>query len=126
MSIQYDFSVPDPVSHFVRIEMIAGEIDNDVVTFRLPTWRPGRYEAGNFAKNIRSWQAFNEKDEQLVFRKSDKHSWQVFTEGANTVRVVYEYYCAQPDAGACWVDEDLVYINPVHCCLYISEKISEE
>jgi predicted metalloprotease with PDZ domain len=36
-----------------------------------------------------------------------------------SILVEYSYLANQPDAGACWVDKELLYVNPVHCCLYI-------
>ena len=42
-----------------------------------------------------------------------------------SLTVRYNYYAAQPDAGACWVDEEFFYINPVHCCLYVPGRLHE-
>lgn len=126
MAIHYRFSSPHPVSHFVQIEMKVENIDSDETLVRLPAWRPGRYELGNFARNIRKWQAFNQNGELLAFRKTSKDSWQVNTEGVSELTILYDYYCNQPDAGACYIDEDLMYINPIHCCLFISDKMSDE
>lgn len=105
--------------------MQINNIDSEEVILELPSWRPGRYELGNFARNIRKWHAFNDKNEPLVFRKNSKDTWQVSTEGSGTIIIRYEYYCFQADAGSCFVDEDHIYINPVQCFLYISEKLHE-
>lgn len=126
MAVHFIFSCPHPVSHFVSIEMRVDGIESDEVVVRLPAWRPGRYELGNFAKNIRKWQPYNQNGEPLSFRKLSKDSWQVQTDGANELIVKYDYYCAQPDAGACYVDDELFYINPVHCCLFITERMHDE
>jgi predicted metalloprotease with PDZ domain len=80
---------------------------------------------GNFSKNIRSWQAFNEKGQTLAYKKISKDSWQVSTEDSSKLIIKYEYYCGQLDAGACWIDTEQIYINPVHCFLYINERLHE-
>lgn len=126
MAVHYTFSSPHPTSHFVHIEMHVDQIDSEETIVRLPSWRPGRYELGNFAKNIRKWQAYNQQGELVPFRKTAKDTWQVNTEGVSELYIRYDYYCNQPDAGACYVDEELMYINPIHCCLYISDKMQEE
>ncbi|MBK8363727.1 MAG: M61 family metallopeptidase [Bacteroidetes bacterium] len=126
MAILYKLSAAHPISHFVEIEMHVSDIDGDEVVFQLPSWRPGRYEIANFAKNIRKWKAVNKKNEALAFRKLNKDSWSVSTDGAKELIVKYEYYCAQLDAGACWVDDEQIYINPVHCFLFIHDRIHEE
>ncbi len=100
-------------------------IDSEELTLELPSWRPGRYELGNFAKNIRSWKAYNDKNEILAFRKISKDTWQISTDGSSKVIVKYEYYANQPDAGACYIDENQVYINPIHCFFYVQGLLHE-
>ncbi|MBK6987685.1 MAG: M61 family metallopeptidase [Bacteroidetes bacterium] len=126
MAILYKLSASNPISHFVEIEMHITNIDSSEVTFQLPSWRPGRYEIANFARNLRKWKAYNNKNEVLAFRKINKDNWSVSTDGANELIIKYEYYCAQLDAGACWVDDEQIYINPVHCFMFIPERIHEE
>ncbi len=126
MSVSYKFSAPHPATHFINIEMRIDNIESNEIVVRLPAWRPGRYELGNFAKNIRKWVACNQSGDLLPFRKLSKDSWQVQTEGVNELVIRYDYFCNQPDAGACYVDDDLIYINPVHCSLYVSERLLDE
>jgi predicted metalloprotease with PDZ domain len=124
--IRYKLASSHPTSHFAEIEMHIDGIDTDEIVLELPSWRPGRYEIQNFAKNIRRWNAYNSKNEMLAHRKTSKDTWQVSTEGANEVVIRYEYFCEQADAGACWIDENQIYINPVHCFLFMKEKLHEE
>jgi predicted metalloprotease with PDZ domain len=125
MSIQYRLSSPNPASHYISIEMSISDINEPEIFLQLPSWRPGRYELGNFAKNIRGLKVVDQKNEPLAFKKVSKDRWQVFAENAGTITVKYEYYSYQLDAGSCWVDEDQVYINPVHCFLYIPDHLHE-
>ena len=123
--MKYKISAPNPVSHFIEIELIVDELDREEIFFQLPSWRPGRYELGNFAKNIQHWNAFDQKGDPLPFKKITKDRWKVKTGGSNSVHVRYNYFANQLDAGACFLDEDQLYINPVHCCLFVPEKIHE-
>lgn len=123
--MKYKISTPNPSSHFLEIELTVDEVDQDEIFFQLPSWRPGRYELGNFAKNIQHWQAYDESGNSLPFKKLTKDCWKVKSSGAASVKVKYNYYAAQLDGGACWLDEDQVYINPIHCCLYVPEKLHE-
>src|SRR5204863_9104534 len=81
---------------------------------------------GNFAKNIQQWHAYDQDGYSLPYKKVTKDCWKVRATGATSIIIKYNYFAAQLDAGACWLDEDQVYINPVHCCLYIPEKIHEQ
>lgn len=123
--MRYKISAPNPVTHLIEIEMSIDQPSGDELVLQLPSWRPGRYELGNFARNIQKWQARDESGNALAFKKISKDRWQVSVNGAQTVVVKYNYYAAQLDAGACWLDEHQLYINPVHCMLYVPEKMHE-
>ena len=115
--MHYKISYSNPQNHFVDIVFTLGNVTDTIVELQLPSWRPGRYELGNFAKNIQQFTVLNEKGESLPFKKITKDRWAVTTNGAKTIQVKYNYCARQLDAGACWLDEKQLYINPVHCCL---------
>ncbi len=120
--MHYKIHYENPQTRFVSLEFsVEKEYFNEsgILLFQLPDWRPGRYELGNFAKNIQRWQAFNEKGETLSFEKTGKATWEVKTKDAEAVTIKYKYYAALLDAGNCWIDERQLYVNPVHCCLFI-------
>jgi len=124
-TMHYKFSAHHPSSHFIDIEMIVTDVTDEEIFFQLPSWRPGRYEQGNFAKNIQRWTAKNDQGEVLAFKKISKDCWKVNTDGETTIHIHYNYYAAQPDAGSCWLDEEQLYINPIHCCLYVPDRMHE-
>jgi predicted metalloprotease with PDZ domain len=96
------------------------------VQFQLAAWRPGRYELADFAQNIQKWSAFDEHNNPIPFTKITKDLWEVTTEGVMEVTIVYNFYANQLDAGACYLDEHQLYLNPVHCMFYIAGKKEEE
>ena len=69
MAIHFKLSSSNRVSHFAEIEMIIDAVESEEIILELPSWRPGRYELGNFAKNIRKFQAYNKQKEKLAFKK---------------------------------------------------------
>jgi predicted metalloprotease with PDZ domain len=94
--------------------------------FQLPAWRPGRYELADFAQNVQKWGAFDENKKALAFKKITKDLWEVETKEAMQVTIVYNFYANQLDAGACYLDEHQLYLNPVHCMFYIVDRMEEE
>src|ERR1700683_1484667 len=100
--MKYILSTPNPSSHFIEMEMIIDKIETEEVFVQLPSWRPGRYELGNFAKNIQKIKVTDSTGEPLMFRKITKDRWRVDCKGANAIHIRYNYYAAQLDAGACW------------------------
>ena len=122
----YLFSYSHPHRHFLDIDMTVIVSGETQLYFQLPCWRPGRYELGNFSRNIQKWTAFNEKGEQLPYQKVTKDQWKVDTLGAKSVTITYNYYANQLDAGSTYLDEKQLYVNPVNCCLYVVGRMEEE
>ena len=123
--MRYIISYQDPHQHYIDIEFVANNISSDSVNVHLPAWRPGRYELGNFAKNVQKWAAYDEKGNILKFQKTSKDCWNVQTKGIKELHIKYNYYAAELNAGSTYLDTKQLYMNPVNCCLYMEEKINE-
>ncbi|MGQ0829605.1 MAG: M61 family metallopeptidase [Bacteroidota bacterium] len=124
--MKYIISYKNPHQHYIDIEFIAGNISQDETLIQLPAWRPGRYELGNFAKNVQKWAAFDEKGNALKFQKITKDCWKVQTKGISELHIKYNYYGAEINAGSTFLDATQLYMNPVNCCVFIPERIDEE
>ena len=124
--IKYNISYKNPQKHLIDFELITSTKNKEKLQFQLSAWRPGRYELADFAQNIINWQAYNEKDEKLSFKKITKDLWEVECKNCNEIKIIYNFYANQLDAGACYLDEHQLYINPVHCMFYITDRINDE
>ena len=71
--VNYILSIPSPHEQYLHIECTF-DVGSDQIEVFLPSWRPGRYEISNFAKNIRGFKIFNEANELVPFQKSSKDS----------------------------------------------------
>jgi predicted metalloprotease with PDZ domain len=123
--MKYIVSYKQPHTHLIDLEFIADNISSDETLIQLPAWRPGRYELGNFAKNVQKWAAFDGKGNALKFQKITKDCWKVQTKGISELHIKYNYYAAELNAGSTYLDATQVYMNPVNCCVYIPGRISE-
>lgn len=123
--MKYIVSYTQPHNHYIDIEFIA-DVNAAETLVQLPAWRPGRYELGNFAKNIQKWAAFGENGKALKFKKVTKDLWKVETNGVKTLSVKYNYFAAELNAGSTFLDGTQLYMNPVNCCVFIPEKINEK
>lgn len=105
-----------------RFLSILAEFDtegNEEIEIQLATWRPGRYEIGNFAKNIRKFEVVGVDAEALAFEKISKDRWRIHCAGNRRIRVSYEYFAATLDAGSTFCGKKLLYVNPVSCLVYV-------
>jgi predicted metalloprotease with PDZ domain len=89
---------------------------------QLPIWRPGRYQAQNFAKNIPVLKAYSE-GVPIPISKIASSTWTL--EASEPVEIRYSYYANQPDAGGSVIENDLIYINFINCLLYVKGRENE-
>ena len=124
--IHYKLFLKNPNSHYIYVDLTIDGISSEIIELQLPAWRPGRYELGNFAKNIKRVDAFNENGESLFYEKLSKDLWKIETNGAQTIKVTYSYFTSEINAGNCYADDNQIYVNPVHLCMYLPDRINEE
>lgn len=123
--MQYTLSYKLPHRHLIDIKFTIPHVNVEELTVQLPAWRPGRYELGNFAQNIKTFQPKDSSGKKLTFKKVTKDSWKIQTNGAKTVHVEYSYYAHELNAGSTFLDESFLYANPVNCLMYVPQRINE-
>jgi predicted metalloprotease with PDZ domain len=123
--MNYKISYHNPSRHYIDIECSIENVTLSQIEVQLPSWRPGRYELGNFAKNIQQFKVVNAKGEALNFTKITKDKWIINTGGENAITIHYNYFAAELNAGSSWLDENQLYVNPINCFLYCEQKLEE-
>jgi len=117
--MQYRIVANNPSLHFYEIECrINNTTHQQQIEIQLPTWRPGRYELQNFAKNIQQFHVFSSQDEPLKFKKITKDRWLVEVGNEPEIIVKYTYFANVQDAGGSYVCPEFWYINPINLCVY--------
>ena len=117
---KYFFSCENPSQQYISIKTIF-QVNSNSTTVYLPSWRPGRYELGNFAKNVKGFKVFNQNNKILSFKKLVKDSWEIDTIGVTEIRIEYSYFAAELNAGSTFLNENQLYVNPVNCCLFTDD-----
>ena len=123
--LKYRVVYANPHQHFVDLELTVSQLKQDKLQLQLPAWRPGRYELGDFAKNVQKFAAFGLDGTKLSTKKLTKDLWEVDAAGQSSVQVAYNYYANELNAGSTFVDDSQLYVNPVNCFLYVPELIDE-
>lgn len=124
--LHYKIYLKNPQSHYIYIDLIVSDISENQIKLQLPAWRPGRYELGNFAKNIKKLEVFDMQNQVLDFEKISKDCWLIKTSGNKEIKVTYSYHTSEINAGNCYADDKQLYINPVHLCLYQTDKMTQK
>lgn len=116
--VKYTFDIHNPSDQYIQISL-SFETNEDKIRIQLPSWRPGRYELGNFAKNVKNFKVFGDKKKVLTFTKISKDCWEINTDNCTEIQVEYQYYATDLNAGSTYLDSKQLYVNPVNCCAYI-------
>lgn len=124
--MKYIVSYSNPNNHYIDIQIEAEVNGSEKLNFQLPAWRPGRYELGNFAKNIQKLDAFDENGKSLLVNKTTKDLWEVKCSGSSKVVLRYNYFANELNAGSTFLDVKQLYMNPVNCLMYQVDRTSEK
>lgn len=122
---KYEFHIDNPTQQYLKIKAHF-QTDKFETSIRIPSWRPGRYELGNFAKNVKGFKVFDDQNKRIEIVKTSKDCWLVPTTNTKSIRVEYAYYAAELNAGSTFLSKDMLYVNPVNCCVFDSEQVDEE
>ncbi|NPA34022.1 MAG: M61 family metallopeptidase [Chlorobi bacterium] len=106
----------------LQVKMTIEGIEEDSIRLVLPRWRPGRYELGGFERNIRRVKFTTPDGNPIPAKKISRNEWLVPTEDLSTLICTYEYYASELNAGSTYVDDSLLLITFVNCCLYVPDK----
>lgn len=121
----YRLSYTKAHRHYIDIDLIVNEVTESQMVFQLPSWRPGRYELGDFAKNIKSCHAYDGDGNPLTITKQNKDKWLVETQGASGVHIRYQYYANEMNAGSTYLDDFQLYVNGINCFMYVPGREEE-
>lgn len=119
--VRYSYSLSNASQHFVDV-CVTMPVSKSIVQVHLPAWRPGRYELGNFSRNIRGIRAENGDKKNLQIRKTERNSWEISGIDGDEITIFYQYYAHELNAGSTYTDGSFLYVNPVNCCLYSTES----
>lgn len=92
---------------------------------QLPAWRPGRYELQHFAQKLYAVTA-TANGQSIPIQKITKDRWLVETNNAEVVEISYSFFARQMDAGGSWLDEEMLYLNPVNCLMAVEGREAEQ
>jgi predicted metalloprotease with PDZ domain len=124
--VVYQLGIENPHNRYIQFTVSFDHLENEYTDLQLPRWRPGRYELGNFSKNIQKFEARDQENELLPVQKISKDCWRVKNGSAKKLTVTYNYYASELNAGSSYLDTNQLYVNPVNCFIYRVNKMDEK
>ena len=97
--MKYVVSYKDSDRHFIDFKLIVDAKGLSKINLQLPSWRPGRYELGKFAKNIKDFNVLDSENNKGRITKKRKEWWEGDCKKKDIVKVAYRYYDSENNAG---------------------------
>jgi predicted metalloprotease with PDZ domain len=119
--ISYHLSYTSALSHYINVCITISDNTQQQLYLQLPAWRPGRYELQNFAQKLHKVTATSNA-QTLAVNKITKDRWLIEAGNAETITVNYSFYARQMDAGGSWLDEQMLYVNPINCLMAVEGR----
>jgi predicted metalloprotease with PDZ domain len=121
--IQYRLSQKLPHDSFLQVEILL-KPSKSLFEMKLPDWRPGRYQLGNFSKYLRNFKASDKNKNAIDFKKTNKNTWEIQSQSGECL-IQYEIYTSIIDGGSTFVDEEHWYLNFINCMLYQPDEMQD-
>lgn len=121
----YHISIAHPHQQFIKFRVLFSGLPENAL-IHLPVWRPGRYELGNFAKNVRNFSVNDSDGAAIPFEKTALSTWSLKNKEHQVVEVSYEYFAAELNAGSSFLNAEQLYVNPVNCFVYCDQNSDRE
>lgn len=90
--------------------------------WRIPLWRPGRYALQDYPQNIQDFEVEDVAGNPLEWERISMHEWRVLGQVGKSYKIQYKYFANQLDAGASYLQDDLIYVNGINLCMYEKGK----
>lgn len=121
MKVKYIISIKDPASSIFEVEIEWDGLHEEELDVSLPVWRPGRYLIFDFSSGVFNFTASGKDNESLKWKKIDKCTWRIYSNGSNKVSVSYRLYANEFELRTRGLNEEHAFVNGTAVLMY-SEK----
>src|SRR5436190_2603494 len=112
-SISYTIAMPRPQTHLYEVTLTIDASAGPTLDVALPVWTPGSYMIREYARHVQEFAVTTRETSQpLAWRKLDKATWRIQTDGANKVTISYKVYANELTVRTSHLDGTHGYFNP--------------
>ncbi|MBM3920710.1 MAG: M61 family metallopeptidase [Sphingomonadales bacterium] len=116
--IHYSLSIPEPHTHYVKVEMEIVATNKKEVQLSMPVWTPGSYLVREFSKSVERFEATT-SGKPLSVTKTNKNTWSIAKGKAEKINVSYWVYAYEFSVRTSFVDADQALLNPSSICMLV-------
>lgn len=120
-SVEYRVSMPNPHTHYFKVEIILKDYDKEYVEFKLPVWTPGSHLKREYAKNVEGFSAFGRNEKVLSFYKKNKNTWRIDHNNEENVSIKYSVYSFEGSIRMSYLDDSHAFIMANTLLMFVEE-----
>jgi len=125
-NVQVNINVEQPEHHIAVVVLEFDQVKESKVSFYLPTWRTGRYETLNLANGIRQFVAKDGQGNVLIWKKTDKSTWQVEGTLNKKITLTYQVSANQLAKRTRHIDDSHAFLDSSAVVMYSKESRAEQ
>ncbi len=108
--VVYELFLHRPNAHRFKVRMRVTGLSGSALTVDLPAWIPGSYMIRDFARNLSTVEACNERG-ALVVKPLDKQTWLIEGKAEGPLVLEYEVYAWDHSVRAAQFDQEHAFFN---------------
>ena len=120
-SVHYTISITEPQRHLLDVTMVIDALDSATLLLQMAAWTPGSYLLRDYARLVRNFHAYSDNG-SLLAHKTDRLTWEIETDGANSITVQYQVYGYELTVRTNHVDATHAQIIPTATLMYVPER----
>ena len=123
--ISYIVGMSKPWTHLLEVEMrLAWAASAPAqAEISMPAWTPGSYLVREYARHVESFSAADAGGNALMWRKTDKNSWQIDTKGAKEIVVKYNVYSNELTVRTNELNADHAFFTPAALLMFPTDNL---
>lgn len=124
LDIAYELKMSEPHTHYFEVRMEVSGNSAAELNLKMPVWTPGSYLVREFARHVEGVRAIDNNGKELNIVKTNKNTWQVQAEGAETVIVNYSVYAYELSVRTSYLDASHGYVNGTSIFFYVDGSLN--
>ncbi len=123
--IDFTVSMPRPWTHLLQVEMrVRNPRLPDKTELKMAVWTPGSYLIREYARHVQDFEVTNASGKPLEWRKINKNTWQIDTNGINQINVKYNVYSNELTVRTNELNDEHAFITPAALLMFPKGEIS--
>jgi predicted metalloprotease with PDZ domain len=112
-TIDFTVSMSKPWTHLLEVEMrLNWTMMPAQAEIVMPVWTPGSYLVREYARHVEDFAVQNVDGANLTWRKTNKNTWQIDTNGAKEIIVKYNVYANELTVRTNELNSDHAFFTP--------------